>query len=92
MKQLEEQTHFLPDMTLQQYIAAHEQIRSKMIAARLPDIYDPKTIFEVLIDGLRFKPATVNIGRQLIALDPKDTKDFVLKLSRLDLYQQATIS
>ena len=90
LKQLAEQAHYLPDMTLEQYIATHEQIRTRMIAARYPDISNPKTTVEFLIDGLRFNPATAPIGTQLIALDPNDIKDFVHKFNRLNLYRMST--
>ena len=90
LKQLAEQAHYLPDMTLEQYISTHEQIRTIMIAARYPEISDPKTTVEFLIDGLRFNPSTATIGSHLIALDPKDTKDFVHKFNRLTMYRQPT--
>ena len=77
-------------MTLEQYISSHEQIRTRVIAARYPEISDPKTTVEFLIDGLRFNPSTAIIGSHLIALDPKDTKDFVHKFNRLTMYRQPT--
>ena len=91
LKQLAEQAHYQPDMTLEEYIATHEKIRTKMVAARFPDISDPKTTVEFLIDGLRFNSATASIGSQLIALDPTDTKDFVHKFNRLDMYRRSSL-
>ena len=91
LKQLAEQAHFKSTMTLEDYINAHEKIRTKMIAARFPDISNPKTTVEFLIDGLRFNPTTATIGSQLIALDPKDTKDFIHKFNRLDMYRQSSV-
>ena len=85
LKQLAEQAHYLPDMTLEQYISTHEQIGTRMIAARYPEIPDPRTTAEFLIDRLRFNPSTATIGSHLIALDRKDTKDFVHKLNRLTM-------
>ena len=42
LKQLAEQAHYFPDMTLEQYISTHEQIRTRMIGARYYEILDPK--------------------------------------------------
>ena len=86
LKQLAENPIFLPNMTLSQYVTAHETIRTKMIAARYPSISDPRTTVEFLIDGLRFNPVTCTVVVQLISLDPQDVKDFVHKFNRITSY------
>ena len=86
LKQLAEQTIFLPDMTLSQYVTAHETIRTKMIAARYPSISDLRATVEFLIDGLRFNPVTSTVSVQLISLDPEDVNDFVHKFNRITSY------
>ena len=77
-------------MTLEQCITTHDQIRTRMIAARYPEISEPKTTVEFLIDGLRFNPSTATIRIHPISLDLKDTKDVVHKFNRLPVYRKPT--
>ena len=73
-------------MSLQQYVTAHNNIRTKMIALRYPNISDPTTTVDFLINGLRLNPSTSPIGLQLMALAPKDVKDFSQKFKKIATY------
>ena len=66
-------------MTLQEYISIHESTRAKMVAARYPDIQDPRKTVTFMIDGLRTNPTTAAIGMQQIALNPANLKEFAHK-------------
>ena len=89
LKQQAEQAHFTHGMTLQEYITVHEGIRSKMIAARYPEIQDTRTTVAFMIDGLRYNPTTAPIGMQLIALNPTTVQEFAHRYNRIAQYQNA---
>ena len=90
VKCLAEAAHFLPDMTLPDYITAHEKIRAKMIASRYPNISNPTTTVALMIEGLQQNPRTVNIGLQVLSIQPSDMKDFTHHFSRIQAYQDIT--
>ena len=92
LKSLAESTHFLPDMTLSEYVSTHEKIRARMIASQYPKITDPKITVEFMIEGLKHNQATSHIGLQLIALQPVDLKDFTHQFNRIQSYQGVTVS
>ena len=87
LKSLAEAAHFLPDMNLPHYITAHEKIRPKMIAYRYPSISDPTNTVEFMIEGLKHNPRMVNIGLQLLSIQPSDMKDFTHYFNRIQAYQ-----
>lgn len=62
LKQKAEQAHFMPGMTLREYISMHESMRAKMIAARYPEMQDTRPTVKFMIDGLRTNPTTAAIG------------------------------
>ena len=90
LKQEAEQCFFEPGMTLSDYITAHYNIHTRIIAARYPDISNPITTVEFLKDGLRHNPNTAPIGLQLIALAPTDVNDFTHKFNRILAYNKPT--
>ena len=90
LKSLAEAAHFLLDMTLPDYITAHEKIRAKMIASWYPNISDPTITAEFMIEGLKHNPGTVNIGLQLLSIQPSDMKDFTPHFNRIQAYQDIT--
>lgn len=87
LKQQAERAHFMSGMTLQEYISMHESIRANMIAARYPEIQNPRTTVIFMIDLLRTDPTTAVIGTQLIALNPENLKSFAHKYNRIATYQ-----
>lgn len=62
-------------MTLSQSIATYEKIGIKMIPARSLDTCNHQTTSKFWIDGLQFKPATINLGDEFIAVVPKASKE-----------------
>ena len=58
LKQEAEQCNYTSGMSLQQYVTAHNTIRTKMMAARYPNISDPTTTVDFLINGLHLNPST----------------------------------
>lgn len=64
----------------------HNNIRTKTIAARYPNISDPTTTVDLLINGLRMNPITSPIGLQLMALAPMDVKNFSHKFRKIATY------
>lgn len=87
LKSQAESMHFVPGMTLQEYVSKHEALRTKMIASKYPTIDDPQTTVEFMIDGLKHNPSTVHIGRQMITHTPTDIKDFVHRYNRILAYE-----
>lgn len=87
LKSLAEAPDFLPGITLEHYVAAHEKIRTRMIAARYPSIRPPAVNFEFMIDGLRDNPDTAGIGLRLIATNLAGTKEFTQQFNRLRPYK-----
>ena len=55
-----EQFNFELGMTLNSYVKSHTTIRSRMIVAHYPDLKDPTTTIEFLINGLRLNPETAS--------------------------------
>ena len=86
LKQEVEQCNYTSGMSRQQYVTAHNNICTKMIAARYPNISDLTTTVDFRINGLRLNPSTSLIGLELMALAPKDVKDFSHKFKKIATY------
>ena len=86
-----ETTIFQVDSTLEDYLRQHKLIRSKMIAASYPGIHDESTTVEFLTDGLKHNPATIDIGRTIMGMNPRTIKDFFNTYNRITAYNTTSM-
>ena len=63
LKSEAENLRLTSDMTIDEYVHKHNSLRARMIASQFPSITDETTTVEFMINGIRYTPDTIDIGR-----------------------------
>ena len=84
-------TTFTEDLSLYDFVAKHEALREKMVAAKYPNIDDEVTTVMFMIEGLRTNISYTNTGEKMLTNPPRTIDDFANCLRRLRNYRQGSM-
>lgn len=92
LKAMAESTKYTGGSKVDEYLAAHESIWTKMLTDCYPAIEKPRRTVEIMIESLKDNPDTSFVALLLHDTKPKDCNDFAHRLTsllRLTLQSQA---